>query len=602
MSKHPRFRLGAQLEGHGVRFAAFARASSCAVLLTDQDGQILANLEMARDADGYFERFVPEIGPGTRYWFVVDGKRLPDPYARCLPEGVHGPAEVVDTSFVFQHPLPARPLTEQVIYELHVGTFTDEGTFEAARRRLPALVELGITTIELMPVAAFAGNRGWGYDGVALFAPHAAYGSADELRALVDAAHGLGLGVLLDVVYNHFGPSGNYLAAYAPSYFHQDLHNAWGQAPNFADPVLRELVLDNARYWLEQFAFDGLRLDATHSITDPSGKHILAELAELARGLSPRRLLIAEDERNFADLVTELGLDAVWADDFHHQLRVTLTDERAGYYAAYERSVQGIADAINRGWIYAGQRHAITGTPRGSSADALSAEALVYCIQNHDQVGNRALGERLSAQIGHSWFRGASLLLLFLPMTPLLFMGQEWATTAPFLYFTDHEPELGRLVTEGRRREFAAFPEFADPEQRRAIPDPQALSTFQASKLRWSERELPEHRRTLELYQAALSLRRNDPVLARSGRPQLLAEAHGDTLIVQRWLKDDRRVLVANLGNAELPLSRVWPTLRLRGARTLLSSALRRGDSLPPGGAVILAGSGNLAGLVESKS
>ena len=591
------------MEGDGVRFAAFTDASHCSVALASSDGATeTTTLSMTKSADGYFERFVPGLGAGARYWFVVDGKRLPDPYARSLPEGVHGPAEVVTTSFVFEHALPSRSLAEQVIYELHVGTFTEEGTFEAARRRLPTLVELGVTTIELMPVAAFAGNRGWGYDGVALFAPHAAYGSADELRALVDTAHGLGLGVLLDVVYNHFGPSGNYLAAYSARYFQQDLHNAWGQAPNFAEPALRELVLENARYWLEQFAFDGLRLDATHSITDPSTKHILSELAELGRGLSPPRLLIAEDERNLADLVTTVGLHAIWADDFHHQLRVTMTNERSGYYAAYERSVQGIADAINRGWIYSGQRHAITGTPRGSSADALPAEALVYCIQNHDQVGNRAFGERLSAQVGHGWFRGASLLLLFLPMTPLLFMGQEWAADSPFLYFTDHEPELGKLVTEGRRREFAAFPEFADPEQRRSIPDPQSPSTFEASKLRWSERELAEHRQTLELYRSALAMRRKDPVLARSGREQLLAQASGDVLIVQRWLNDDRRVLVMNLQNRKLPLARVWPGLRLRGARTLLSSEPQAGEDLPPGAAVVLAGSGNLAGLVESKS
>jgi maltooligosyltrehalose trehalohydrolase len=596
------FRLGAHVEGDGVRFAAFADASQCSVALTSADGAAETTLSMAGSTDGYFELFVPGLGAGARYWFVVDGKRLPDPYARSLPEGVHGPAEVVTTSFVFEHALPSRSLAEKVIYELHVGTFTEEGTFEAARRRLPALVELGVTTIEIMPVAAFAGNRGWGYDGVALFAPHAAYGSADELRALVDAAHGLGLGVLLDVVYNHFGPSGNYLAAYSSRYFQQDLHNPWGQAPNFAEPALRELVLENARYWLEQFAFDGLRLDATHSITDPSTKHILSELAELGRGLSPPRLLIAEDERNLAELVTTVGLHAIWADDFHHQLRVTMTNERSGYYAAYERSVQGIADAINRGWIYAGQRHAITGTPRGSSADALPAEALVYCIQNHDQVGNRAFGERLSAQVGHGWFRGASLLLLFLPMTPLLFMGQEWASNSPFLYFTDHEPELGKLVTEGRRREFAAFPEFADPELRRSIPDPQSPSTFQASKLRWSERELPEHRQTFELYRAALALRRQDPVLARTGREQLLAQASGDVLTVQRWLNDDQRVLVMNLQNRQLPLARVGPGLRLRGARTLLSSEPQAGEDLPPGAAVVLAGSGNLAGLVESKS
>jgi maltooligosyltrehalose trehalohydrolase len=600
MSKSPKFKLGAHAEGGGVRFAAFAQASNCAVRLADEQGETLQTLAMSAEGDGYFQIFVSGVKPGTLYWFVVDGRQLPDPYARCLPRGVHGPAQVVATSQLFRHAPPERSLAEQIIYELHVGTFTDEGTFDAARRRLPLLLELGVTTLELMPVAAFAGHHGWGYDGVALFAPHSAYGTADDLRALVDAAHGLGLGILLDVVYNHFGPSGNYLAAYSPSYFRADLHNAWGQAPNFSEPALRALVLDNARYWLEEFGFDGLRLDATHAIDDSSPRHILSELAELARSLSPPRLLIAEDERNLASLVTSVGLDAVWADDFHHQLRVTLTSERSGYYGAYEPRVQAIAEAINGGWIYAGQHHAISGESRGSSAEQLSAEELVYCIQNHDQVGNRPLGDRLSARIGHERFRGASLLLLFLPMTPLLFMGQEWAADSPFLYFTDHEPELGALVTAGRRREFAAFHEFAEPEQRRLIPDPQATSTFRASKLRWSERELPEHRQTLELYRAALQLRRRDPVLVRSGRDQLLAQASGEILLVNRWLDNERRVLVMNFQSEGLPLARVLTSLRLRGPRTLLTSAVGSGDILPPGAAVVLAGSGNLAGLVES--
>jgi len=602
MSQRKRFKLGAHVEAGGVRFAAFTQATSCAVQLADEQGLVTHVLDMKAEGDGYFQVLATGVEAGALYWFLVDGKVLPDPYARRLPRGVHGPAEVVASDFVFQHAPPVRPLSQQVIYELHVGTFTDEGTFEAARRRLPLLLELGVTTLELMPLAAFAGERGWGYDGVALFAPHAAYGTADELRALVDAAHGLGLGVLLDVVYNHFGPSGNYLAAYSASYFCEHVRNAWGQAPNFSEPALRALVLDNARYWLEEFAFDGLRLDATHAIVDASDEHILSELAGLAHALTPPRLLLAEDERNLADLVADVGLDAVWADDFHHQLRVTMTGERSGYYAAYGPSVQGVADAINRGWLYVGQAHAITGRPRGSSADRLAAEALVYCIQNHDQVGNRALGDRLNERIGYERFRGASLLLLFLPMTPLLFMGQEWAAATPFLYFTDHEPALGELVTAGRCREFAAFHEFTDPEQQQLIPDPQAVATFRASKLRWAERELPEHRQTLELYRAALVLRQSDRVLALSGREQLLAQATGDVLLVHRWLGNEKRVLIMNLQRQELPLSRIYPSLRLRSSRILLSSVSGFGDSLPPGGAVVLAGIEDLAESIESKS
>jgi maltooligosyltrehalose trehalohydrolase len=598
VTTNARPKLGAHLSEGGAHFAVFARAEECAAELVDEAGGVLATHRLSPRGDGYFAAFVPGVAAGALYYFSLDGRRFPDPYARYLPQGVHGPAQVVRPSYAPKHPLPARPLRELVVYELHVGTFTEEGTFDAVRERLPALVELGVTCLELMPVAAFAGRHGWGYDGVALFAPHAPYGTPDDLRRLVDAAHGHGLSVLLDVVYNHFGPSGNYLAAYCPTYFAEGVHNAWGQAPNFEEPALRGLVLDNARYWLTEFGFDGLRLDATHAIVDPSPKHVLAELSELAHQLSPRRLVIAEDERNHAELVTSQGLDALWADDFHHQLRVTLTGERSGYYAAYEPSAQGIADAINRGWLYTGQLSPLSGRPRGTPADALPAESFVYCFQNHDQVGNRALGDRLPS--GQA-FRAASLLLLFLPMTPLLFMGQEWGASTPFLYFTDHDPELGKLVSEGRRREFAAFAEFAEPERQLQIPDPQSPGTFWASKLRWAERELPEHAQTLALYREALRLRRTDPVLAHASREELLAQASDGALMVQRWRENERRVLVMNLSGAELSLESLAGRLRLRAPRTLLGSAAA--DSvLPPNAVIWLAGEGNLAGLVEGRS
>jgi len=599
MSAPHRFELGAHVDGDGVRFGVFTQATRCTIEVVSSSGDVQHTLALEPAAEGYFYAFIPGIGDGARYWIVVDGKRLPDPYARFLPDGVHGPAQVVASTYVFQHAAPVRRLAEQVIYELHVGTFTEEGTFEAASRRLPELVQLGVTTLELMPLAAFAGQRGWGYDGVALFAPHASYGTPDQLRALVDAAHGLGLGVLLDVVYNHFGPSGNYLSAFSPRYFSERLHNAWGQAPNFAEPALRQLVLENARYWLTEFGFDGLRLDATHAILDPSTKHVLNELAELAHGLEPPRVVIAEDERNHAELVSSVGLDALWADDFHHQLRVTLTGERAGYYAAFDPSAGGIAEVINRGWLYAGQVNPVTGEPRGSSAEALNAESLVYCIQNHDQIGNRALGDRL---LNGEAFRGASLLLLFLPMTPLLFMGQEWGATSPFLYFTDHDPELGKLVSEGRRREFAGFPEFADPERQRQIPDPQAASTFEASKLRWSERAQPEQARTLELYRAALALRRSDPVLSGSDRRTLVAHATAGALIVQRSHGAERRVLIMNLGERELSLASLASELKLGPLQVVLRSSAASGDTLPRFGTIVLGGPARVGDLVEGAS
>jgi maltooligosyltrehalose trehalohydrolase len=592
-------RLGAHLlpEG-GVELALFAQAERCAVQVVDSELKVLAEYELAPLGNGYFRARLPELGEGALYFFMVDGRRLPDPHARYLPQGVHGPARVT-RSFEPHEPLPGRPVEELVIYELHVGTFTPEGTFQSARERLPALVELGITCVELMPIAAFAGERGWGYDGVALFAPHASYGAPEDVRRFVERAHELGLSVLLDVVYNHFGPSGNYLSAYSPTYFSDHLHNAWGQAPNFEEPALRALVLDNARYWLQELGFDGLRLDATHAILDPSEQHVLAELATLAHGLTPRRHVFAEDERNAAELVTSVGLDGLWADDFHHQLKVTLTGDQAGYYANYRPSADDLARTIDEGWLYTGQKSPVSGEPRGTSAGALGAGAFVYCIQNHDQVGNRPFGDRPPS---NEAFRASSLLLLFLPMTPLLFMGQEWAATTPFQYFTDHEPELGRLVSEGRRREFAGFPDFADPERQKQIPDPQDEATFQRSKLRWSERDLPEHARTLALYRDALGLRRSDPVLARSSRRNLRARAVEGALVVERSLDDQRRALVMNFSGAPLSLSGLAQRLELGQARQLLrSDGLGAGeDTLPPEGAVVLA-VGSATGRAEGK-
>jgi maltooligosyltrehalose trehalohydrolase len=583
-------RLGAHaLPDGSVSFAVFARAQRCSVLLVDDAGRTSGEHELTPQGDGYFGAVVPGVRPGALYCFSVDGRRLPDPYARFLPQGVHGPAQVVPGGARPRFPLPGRPLAELVIYELHVGTFTPEGTFAAARRKLEHLVELGVTCVELMPIAAFAGERGWGYDGVALYAPHAAYGTPDELRDLVERAHELGLSVLLDVVYNHFGPSGNYLTAYSPSYFSEELHNAWGQAPSFEEPALRTLVLDNARYWLEELGFDGLRLDATHAILDPSPRHVLAELAELAHGLFPPRLVIAEDDRNRADLVTSVGLDGLWADDFHHQVRVTLTGEQYGYYGAYEPSAEQIALTIESGWLYTGQYNPFTGEPRGTPTHELDAPALAYCIQNHDQIGNRPFGDRLPHD---GAFRAISLLLLFLPMTPLLFMGQEWGATTPFQYFTDHEPELGRLVSEGRRREFASFPEFSDPERRELIPDPQDTTTFLRSKLDWSERELPEHARTLELYRTALRLRRNDPVLRHASRGAMRARALDGVLVVQRALGDEQRVLLVNLSGVEQPLAGLKERLQLRAVRHLLQSHEHDSATLPPSSALVLAAEG----------
>jgi maltooligosyltrehalose trehalohydrolase len=541
--------LGASVGPEGTQFRLYtSQAQRCEVRLYASNGEAIGEHSMAGQS-GYFQVALPGVGHGALYNFVLDGETFPDPYARFLPQGVSGPAMVVESRYDWKHSSGvSRPLSEHVIYELHVGTFTEPGTYDGVTARLRELAALGITAIEIMPVAAFAGSRGWGYDGVALYAPFAPYGTPDELRSLIDEAHGLGLSVFLDVVYNHFGPAGNYLRSYSPLYFSSELRNAWGEAPNYAHPLMRSLVLDNALYWLRDFRFDGLRLDAIHAIVDPSPTHILRELAESVAALSPPRLLIAEDERNDAGCITALRLHGVWADDFHHGVRVTLTGERDGYYGSYEPGVEGIARTIEQGWLYEGQPYPLTGKPRGKPATGLDADSFVYCLQNHDQVGNRALGDRLIASISMEQYRVVSTLLLFLPMTPLLFMGQEWAATSPFLFFTDHEPELGKALAQGRREEFKNFKAFADPATRAAIPDPQDVETFRRSRLRWDERQREPHASVVALYRALLALRRSDPVMKVAARRGLTARTSGDVLIVSRTVGSESRVLLANFG------------------------------------------------------
>jgi maltooligosyltrehalose trehalohydrolase len=574
--------LGAHVHtGPTTRFSLFSsHAQRCEVRLFEDEHTALRTLPLHALSPGYHEALLEDVGHGALYKFVLDGRELPDPYARYLPFGVHGPAMVIEPRYTFRHARPARP-PRPVIYELHVGTFTEAGSFAAACLRLPELAQLGVTTLELLPVAAFAGQHGWGYDGVAPFAPLSAYGTPDELRALVDCAHGLGLSVLLDVVYNHFGPAGNYLGAYSSDYFTQRA-NAWGDGPNYRFVPMRELVRDNVRYWLEEFRFDGLRFDAVHAIEDASDKHIVRDAIEVARHVLPEALLVAEDDRNDPALVHELGFDAIWTDDFHHQLHVTLTGERDGYYAAYTAGLPDLARCIERGWLYEGQSFAPSERPRGKPAGALAAEAFVYCLQNHDQVGNRALGNRLSHLLTPAAYTQASSLLLFLPMTPLLFMGQEWASSTPFQYFTDHDAELGELIARGRREEFKGFRAFSDEAARAAIPHPQAPETFRGSKLQWEERNESGHREVLALYTELLRLRRDDPVLRGSGRDGLRVTQAGELLEVRRTLAGDERLWLGNFGTDAC-------TVMLPADARVLAGALDQAGQLAPSGFVIVA-------------
>lgn len=552
---------------------------------------------LAAQGEGLFEATLPAES-GSRYIFVLDGLDTPDPYARFLPDGVHGEAEVIDLSRYEFQALEWRglKLSECVFYELHIGTFTPEGTYAAAAQKLPYLRELGITAVELMPIAAYAGGHGWGYDGVAFYAPHAAYGRPEELQAFVDAAHGLGLAVVLDVVYNHFGPDGNYLSRYSPQYFTGRFSSAWGEGLDYAERHMRRLITESARMWLREYHFDGLRLDATQSMPDDSPTHILAELAHEVHKLGGDHLLLAEDYRNLPMLVTDYHLDGIWVDDFHHQVRVTLTGDQDGYYMAFVGGAQALATTINQGWMYQGEvwpleDAALPFNRRGESAHQLEAPSFVYFIQNHDQIGNRAQGDRVHdrAEVSPAAYRGASTLLLSLPMTPLLFMGQEWAASTPFPFFSDHHGELGHLVSEGRKKEFGHFKGFAGE-----ILDPQDRATFEMSRLNWPEREEGQHAQTWRLYRDLLKLRKQDEVLSGRTRQGLLAGHAGGLLWVKLEGESAGRQLLWNTSDTALSLCGVALPFDLLPDLIFYSEAdgkpLKGVSELPAGAAIILGG------------
>ncbi len=542
--------LGAELSAGGVRFSAWSDvARALSVVLYDAPGRVARELPLAATAEAhFFSAFVADLGPGALYDFRVDARLAVDPYARSLPFGVHGPAQVVAPLAERRFPKRRIELDRgEVFYELHVGTFTEDGSFRAASEKLPELRTLGVTVIELMPVAAFAGSRGWGYDGVALFAPFAGYGSPEELNQFVDAVHAAGMSVMLDVVYNHLGPDGNCLPLYSGSYFDAQRRSAWGMKPALEKQPFRQLTLRNADYWLNDFGFDGLRLDATHELEPGGEPHILRELSDLAHACQPAAVLIAEDSRNDPSSLLALGIDGLWSDDFHHVLHVLLTHERDGYYEAFLGDLRELAHVIERGQLFEGELREGRGSPRGKPTTGVPMGRFLFALQNHDQVGNRARGERLHDLSTLPVYRAASLLLLFLAATPLLFMGQEWAASSPFLYFSDHAGSLGVAVSRGRREEFGHFSGFRALEPD-AIPDPQLESTFRRSKLDWSECHSFEHELTLELYQRMLALRRSDPVLKQATETRV--GVAGGVLWVLRRGPAGQRLLLFNPGGA----------------------------------------------------
>ena len=554
--------VGAWPETGGVHFCVWTPTADAVELVLEGGHEGEPVVAMRKGGDGVFSATVAGARPGTRYRYRIDGKGpFPDPASRFQPDGIHGPSEVIDpTAFAWTDAGWKGPNPQAlVIYELHIGTFTKAGTFTAATEMLPKLADLGVTAVELMPLADFPGDRGWGYDGVSLYAPARCYGRPADLRRFVDVAHRLGLAVLVDVVYNHLGPDGNYLSQFSPYYFSTSHHTDWGTGPNFDGEFsnqVEDFFVENALHWIHEYHIDGLRLDATHAIQDEGERHILELLADRVHAAGDdygrRTVVIAEDERNLSTLVKPraaggFGMDGVWADDLHHQIRRALTGEKDGYYADYTGSTEDIATTLRKGWFFCGQPSPRKRIPRGTDPAGMSPHHFVVCTQNHDQIGNRAFGERLNHQIDRAAYRAAAALLLMAPQTPLLFMGQEWAASSPFLYFTDHNPELGALVTEGRRREFRHFTAFTDPNIRTRIPDPQATATFWTSKLNWEEREQEPHSGMLRLYRDLLKLRKTEPALRPGGTHDARAIADG-VLLIRRTARpsgDGVLVLVA---------------------------------------------------------
>lgn len=548
---------GAFAGPNGVFFRVWAPLCRDVSVEIVQPGELRRVFPMRQTADGFFEVNAEGLRPGARYFYLLGGdKRRPDPASRFQPEGVHGPSEVADhegkwaggwTDAGWKNP----PIGDYIIYELHTGTFTEEGTFPAAAKRIPYLRELGITAVELMPVAQFPGSRNWGYDGAYPYAPQNSYGGPEGLKSLVDALHGAGIAVILDVVYNHLGPEGSYLADYGP-YFTDTYKTPWGAAINYdgrSSCNVRRYFIGNALYWFRHFHMDALRLDAVHGIFDESPEHIISELAQRAGALQEdigkRLYLFMESDRNDTRFIRPralggAGVDAHWNDDFHHALHVTLTGERDGYYMDFTGKGD-LLKSVNEGFVYTGQRSRYRGRRHGSPSADIPPDKFVAFSQNHDQVGNRLLGDRLSGALGpenkNEKLRLAAAMVLLGPYIPLIFMGEEYGEKTPFMYFTSHSDEaLVRAVREGRRREFQSF------DWKGEIPDPQSGETFAACRIRLEQRGEAAHAELFAFYRRLIRLRKKIHALRAGSRQDMTVCLQGDVLAITRRLGGDHRL------------------------------------------------------------
>ena len=555
-----RLTVGAEMQdGGGADVRVWAPACGTVDLVIPGDGAGERVRPMTREPDGHFRIFDPDARPGGRYWFRLDGDRLrPDPASRWQPGGPHEPSAYVDPRAFAWTDARWKGLTNegQVVYELHVGTFTREGTWRAAAEQLDELARIGITIVEMMPIGDFPGRFGWGYDGVDLYAPAHMYGTPDDLRAFVDRAHAAGLGVILDVVYNHLGPDGNYLAEFSPEYFTDKYTNDWGRAINFeGPPQAREYFVQNAGYWIDEYHFDGLRLDATQDVKDASATHVIASFVSAARAAAGARpiLITAENEPQETWIVRPqsqrgFGADALWNDDAHHAAAVALTGRREAYYRDYTGSAQELMSAARWGYLYQGQWYTWQDKRRGTPALDLLPQAFISYLENHDQVANSAFGRRMHQLSGPAQYRAMTAWLLLGPSTPMLFQGQEFASSRPFLFFADHGGDLGRAVRKGRVEFLSQFPSLSDERVVQSLADPGDERTFETCKLDFTERE--SHREAYALHVDLLAIRRSDAVLARAGRYRPEGAVLGDDAFLLRYIDADRgdRLLVVNLG------------------------------------------------------
>jgi malto-oligosyltrehalose trehalohydrolase len=576
MRRHCELPFGAEVIAGGVRFRLWApRAQNVALQL---EGATAAQ-PMQPEPGGWFSLVTNRARPGSRYKYIVDGNGYPDPASRFQPDGVHGASEVIDPAAYSWRDTDwrGRAWDEAIVYELHLGTFSETGDSLGAIGHLDELCDLGVMVVELMPVAAFPGTRNWGYDGVQLFAPAACYGRPEDLKALVEACHQRGLAIKLDVVYNHFGPEGNYLYPISPDFFTERHHTPWGAAIDYDGPnsrPVRDFMIANALYWLEEFHFDGLRLDAVHAIVDDSTPDIITEIGETVRKrITGRPIhLVLENDRNEARRLARRngsipGYTAQWNDDLHHALHVLVTGETAGYYAdVAEKPAAMLGRALATGFAFQGEPSAYRGGElRGEPSDTLPATAFVSFLQNHDQIGNTPFGTRIAERAPEAAVHAAVAIVLLSPQVPLLFMGEEWACSRPFTFFCDLSPPLDEAVREGRRREFAQYPEFADPAMQARIPDATAPATFENAKLDWAERTRGTHANWLARYRRLIEIRKREIVprlagIAPGGDCRLLDAA----AIRVEWRLGDgaRLVLLANFGEQSVPLGQP-PTGRL---------------------------------------